>query len=120
MRNTVLVILALLVASNSFGDCGVERWPVKTLTDPDVFRVNTGVVPATIVTLRGFSAPRPLPQAARLSPVETTFYSVIATLTDFKRETDGDYHLVLSDEAGRTMIAEIPSPDCIGSGNSFA
>jgi hypothetical protein len=120
MRTTAFSIVALLIATVAFGDCGVERWPVKTLTDPEVFRVNTGVVPATVATLRGYSAPRPLPQAARVSPVETTFYSVTATLTDFKRETDGDYHLVLSDEAGRTMIAEIPSADCIGSGNSFA
>ena len=32
-----------------------------------------------------------------------------------KQEADSDYHLVLSDSGGRTMIAEIPSPSCIGS-----
>jgi len=32
-----------------------------------------------------------------------------------KQEADSDYHLVLSDTGGRTMIAEIPSPSCIGS-----
>jgi hypothetical protein len=29
------------------------------------------------------------------------------------READGDCHMVLADEHGDTMIAEIPAPDCI-------
>jgi len=39
----------------------------------------------------------------------------IAKLLRVKQEADSDYHLVLSDTGGRTMIAEIPSPSCIGS-----
>jgi len=43
-------------------------------------------------------------------------FSVHATLTKFKMETgDSDYHLVLDDGQGHTMIAETPSTDCIGS-----
>ena len=36
-----------------------------------------------------------------------------ATLTFYKRETDLDYHLVLDDGAGHTLIAAIPSRACI-------
>jgi len=33
---------------------------------------------------------------------------------------DSDYHMVLTDAAGRTMIAEIPSPNCVGPGSTLA
>jgi hypothetical protein len=39
--------------------------------------------------------------------------SLSAVLLRYKEETDSDYHLVLSDSGGRTMIAEIPAPQCI-------
>jgi hypothetical protein len=42
-----------------------------------------------------------------------------ATLTQYKLESDSDYHLVLSDASGNTMIAEIPSPNCVGAGSPF-
>src|SRR5207248_4126129 len=32
---------------------------------------------------------------------------------------DSDYHLVLSDNAGNTMIAEIPSPSCVDPSSPF-
>ncbi len=43
-------------------------------------------------------------------------FSVHATLTKFKMEADdSDYHLILDDGQGHTMITELPSADCIGS-----
>lgn len=47
-------------------------------------------------------------------PEERQTYTVSAVLMGFKRETDGDYHLVLADPVDRrkTMIAEIPSAAC--------
>jgi hypothetical protein len=42
-----------------------------------------------------------------------------ATLTQYKLETDSDYHLVIQDSSGNTMIAEIPSPNCVGAGSPF-
>src|SRR5262249_56751434 len=56
---------------------------------------------------------------ARIAPFETRVYVVMATLTQYKLETDTDYHLVIKDGAGNTMIAEIPDPTCVGSGNPF-
>ena len=113
-------VLLSLVARFAFPQCGIERWPVKVGTDSDIGLVNTVVpLPVTIAYLHGLAAPRPLPQSSRIAPVETTTYSVTATLVEFKLEDDSDYHLVLADEAGRTIIAEIPSPAC-ASGSALA
>jgi len=37
-----------------------------------------------------------------------------------QKESDQDYHLVLQDDSGTTIIAEIPDPSCVGSGSPFA
>ncbi|PYS20718.1 MAG: hypothetical protein DMF72_20235 [Acidobacteria bacterium] len=34
-------------------------------------------------------------------------------MTVYKKEADVDYHIVLTDDTGHTMVAEIPSPACI-------
>src|SRR5262249_24769957 len=48
-----------------------------------------------------------------------TVWVINATLTQFKLESDEDYHLIISDSSGRTMICEIPAPHCVGSGSPF-
>jgi hypothetical protein len=112
----VFSALVLLSAMSLHAQCGIDRWPVKTASDPDASLVSRQVVPTTIAYLRSIPAPRPLPQANRIAPVEQTIYSVTATLTAFKADDDSDYHLVLSDEEGRTIIAEIPSVGCSSGG----
>jgi hypothetical protein len=100
--------------------CGVERWSVKTGTDADVSKVNVNSTTAnTILTLRGWPTPNPIPANNRISPYETTVWVINATLTQYKLEDDSDYHLILSDASGNTMIAEIPLPGCVGSGSPF-
>ena len=108
-----VVVLLSLVARLAFPQCGIERWPVKVGADSDIAMVNTVVpLPVTIGYLHGLAAPRPLPQGSRIAPVETTTYSVTATLVEFKLEDDSDYHLVLTDDAGRMIVAELPSSGC--------
>ncbi|HEX3557292.1 MAG TPA: hypothetical protein VIA62_29035 [Thermoanaerobaculia bacterium] len=100
--------------------CGVERWSVKTGTDADIGKVNVSSSTAnTIVTMRGWTAPNPIPPNNRVSPFETTVWVLNATLTQYKLESDSDYHLILSDASGNTLIAEIPLPACVGSGSPF-
>jgi hypothetical protein len=116
----MLLILTFFIPIHLRADCGVERLPVKVASDPDAGLISAGsVIPTTILGMRSLSTVRPLPQDRRVSPVETTIYSVTATLIEYKLEDDGDYYLVLSDEAGRTIIAEIPSPACLA-GSRFA
>jgi hypothetical protein len=93
---------------------------VKTGTDANVGLVNVGASSSvSIVTMRGWTAPNPIPANNRVSPAETTVWVLNATLTQYKREDDSDYHLILSDAAGNTLIAEIPLPACVGSGSPF-
>ncbi len=88
--------------------CGVERWPVKTLSDRDAGRVNFSPVLASVAQLRALPAPAALPQAARVAPVETTTYSVEARVVEFKLEQDRDIHVVIADlqDPSQTMIVE--------------
>jgi hypothetical protein len=64
--------------------------------------------------------PNPLPTDGRFAPTENTVFVVNATLTDYKLESDSDYHLVIMDDQGNAMIAEIPSPSCVDPSSPFA
>jgi hypothetical protein len=98
--------------------CGVERWSVKTGTDPDAGSINLGSTTYTTVSaLDALPKPSSLPADNRIAPTETTVYSIDALLTVYVREDDSDYHLVLTDTSGGTMITEIASPSCVGSGS---
>ena len=113
---------ALVATPNaSTGSCGVERWSVKTGTDADAGLVNlTNPQNNTIATMRSWPAPNPIPPNNRVSPYETTTWVLDATLVEYKLENDSDYHLVIQDASGNTMIAEIPDPACVGAGSPFA
>jgi hypothetical protein len=103
------------------GSCGVERWSVKTGTDADAGKITLGSTTSSSISyLTSLSAPSTLPANNRISPTETTVYQLQVTLVEYKLETDSDYHLVLSDGNGKTMIAEIPDPTCVGSGSPLA
>jgi hypothetical protein len=86
--------------------CGVERWTVNTLQDRPI------LVPAqttTIAYLTSRPAPTSLP-VTRL-PFERHIFTVTARVVLIRRESDDDFHVVLSD-GRRTMIAESPAPTC--------
>src|SRR5262249_24332252 len=101
--------------------CGVERWSVKTGTDADARLVNlNAVAPTAISSLRALAAPQTLPANTRIRPTETTVLVLTGTLVEYKLETDSDYHLVIADAHGNTMITEIPAPNCVGAGSPFA
>ncbi len=119
-----LLFIALIVSSAPayvFAQCGVERWTVKTGTDPDASLVNiNSPTSTTILNLRSIPGQSTLPDNNRIQPTETTMWTLNATLTKFVLAYDSDYHMVLTDSAGRTMIAEIPSPNCVGANSPFA
>ncbi len=101
------------------GSCGVERWAVKTGTDAAASSVNMTPQDTTIAALRTQPVPAGLGSgSARFAgTAETQLWRLSnVTLTQYKLEGDSDYHLVLSDSSGNTMIAEIPSPSCVSGG----
>ncbi len=98
------------------GRCGVERWAVKTGTDPDVGKVNLVPVGNTIGALGALPVPTSFPASGRIAPTELeTILLTNVTLTQYKLETDSDYHLVVVD-GSKSMIVEIPLPGCVGAG----
>jgi hypothetical protein len=104
--------------NSSSGSCGVERWSVKTGTDADKNLLNlSSTTSTTIAFLRGLQKPGSLPSNNRIQPTETTQYKLSATLVEYKLESDSDYHLVIKDANGNTMITEIPDPLCVASGS---
>lgn len=116
----VFAAVSLLSSIPLYAQCGVERWSVKTGTDADVSKVNLNSSTATtIANMRAFAAPNPIPANNRVSPAETTVWVINATMTMFKLESDSDYHIVIKDAAGNTMITEIPMPSCVGAGSPF-
>jgi hypothetical protein len=110
------VALALAPPASS---CGSERWPVKTLTEPDAGSVDFSHPHRATVAALGALPVQAGGQDSR-SLTERRVYSVGATLLKAKREEDGDYHLVLRD--GRaSMIAESPDSACTrGAQHRFA
>jgi hypothetical protein len=94
----------------------VERWPVKTGADTDAGLVGKqATVQTTVKALTSLSLPGdsrdPKYQNRRIAPVELTIYSVEADVNAYKEEVSGDYHLVLIDESGETMLVAAPNPD---------
>lgn len=118
-------VIAILFASPAIAQrCGQERWSVKTGTDSGASQVGVAnSQPANISDLIALQPPDPPPTDTRFDPTENTVFVVNATLTDYKFESgrtgDSDYHLVLMDDQGNTMIAEIPSPSCVGPSSPF-
>ncbi len=101
------------VITTAAGSCGVERWAVKTGTDTTANLVNLTPQDTTIASMRALAMPASIPSTTRIpGSAETQAWRISATLTEFKLETDSDFHLVLSDTSGATMIVEIPSPSC--------
>jgi hypothetical protein len=98
--------------------CGVERWDVKTLTDPARFSVN--LKKAKVSTVTSLSKIPPSTQSAARSAQEKQVYRIRAIFDSlpgkklgFKLEpNDSDIHLALRDAKGATMIVEFPDPAC--------
>lgn len=93
------------------GQCGVDRWAVKVGTDSDAVNIAKDAQVATLNVLAQIAAPPAVTSALPRQAVERQTFQVSATLVQAKRESDSDYHLVLS-EAGHTLVAEMPHPSC--------
>ena len=87
--------------------CGTERWKVKTLQDrPQLLAVQTTTISSLI------SQPKPSPLPGTRAPFERHQFNVTAQVAQVINEGEDDFHLVLRDSAGNTMIAEAPNSAC--------
>jgi hypothetical protein len=106
--------------ASAAAECGVERWPVKTLSDKRVNRVDFHPHDSSIGRLRKKDAPHVGSDTPRIDGMETTNYRVRARLIEFKLEEDKDIHLVigLPSSPEKTMIVEFPDITCPGARRS--
>ena len=100
--------------------CGVERWSIKTGSDSAASTVSTFLSATTIDVLTSIFAPSGATSSGtRVAPIEMSTYILDGTLTDYRMTEDSDYHLVLKSSMGKTMIVEIPHPDCVSQASPF-
>jgi hypothetical protein len=107
---------AAVPGSQAATSCGVWRWPVKTGSDADRFKVGKTAIVTTIQHLRSLMAPSSFAgfQRRRFRGAERhTWQLDRVRLTAYRIEDDSDIHLVIRNAAGKTMIAEIPNPGCV-------
>lgn len=120
MNGTRVVIVAvacclLSVRASAEPRCGSERRLVKLGGDETASLVSGPVRPATVDYLSSLPRPSHLPKNRRApDTAEIARWRVTATVRLVRLESDGDYHVVIADDAGRTMIVESPSEKCAG------
>jgi uncharacterized protein YfaP (DUF2135 family) len=113
----LLAVFILVASVEAFGQCGGERWSVKVGTDSDANSVNLSPIGSTIASLIAIK-PSKL-QDNKRQDAEKKTYVVSGILKKFALMYDSDYHMVIADSAGRTMIVEIPAPNCVPAGSRF-
>ncbi len=124
-----LVLVALAVgfssanrptAAKGASTCGVERWAVKTLSDPREKLVRFKPHDTSVGRLGKKPAPHVGSSTPRIKGVETTTYRVQARLVEMKLEDDRDVHLVIAvpSAPSKTMIVEFPDTTCPGASSS--
>lgn len=96
--------------------CGVERWAIKTFTDPDTVQINfNNIVNSTIAFQKTIAPPPDIINWPPRQSTETTVYRIEGYLIFHKLESDQDIHLgFMSMNHLDTMIAEICDPTCPG------
>jgi Bacterial Ig-like domain (group 2) len=101
--------------------CGVERWAVKTLSDPAANQVELSRVVATTV-----KALNELPTHCsglpntRAFTEELVVYEVVGRIIYVRLEDDRDYHVAVEDPADSsyTIVTEVADSACAGAINS--
>ena len=93
--------------------CGVYRWRIKTLADPDAKSIRWKPVDTTIKDLATMTSPAWFDRTRRNSN-EFYVYRVRAILARVHKNLDQDMHLLLRDpeDPRYRMVAEIPNPSC--------
>jgi hypothetical protein len=103
--------------------CTMERWAVKTLTDPAASSVDlTHFTSKRVEDLRRLTVPKTWTLTSpRIAPVEATSYRVSALLMSMIREDDSDIHLLIADSrVGGSMIVEFPAETCTSAASAQA
>lgn len=104
-RVVLFLLLSLQIAS---AQCGKAKWDIKTGSDLEGFSLSE--THTTLADLTQLPKPKYSKQRQK-DTVEGSVLNLDARLVEYKREPDGDYHLILTD-GSHFLVAEIPDPDC--------
>lgn len=101
--------------------CGVERWAVKTLSDPAANQVDLSRVTVTTVkALNEFASHCSGLPSTRAFAEEFQVYEVVGRITFVRLEDDRDYHIAIADPSDNsyTIVTEVADAACSGAINS--
>jgi hypothetical protein len=137
-RFALFLLMLFLAATAHAQNCGgIDRWGPKDGTDSQAPNIDlTNIIPETVTDLVAVPQPKlPGDNTTRIVPDEMHVYKVQARLVKWQHESDGDYHLVLTDDTlnytdetanppvpptGHSFVGEVPDPNCFaGSDGSF-
>lgn len=92
--------------------CSAERAAVKYLRDAGSSKINWTAKISTVNALNKLPAVS-VTYTVRL-PAEMQAYKITGWFVQLRKESDGDYHVVIRDlVTTKTMIVEIPDPRCV-------
>jgi hypothetical protein len=100
-------------AHNTGARCGHELWDLKTLSDPGRNLIYTRPRLTTVIAINARRMPRRTPML-RSRGYERHVWRLVAQITNYKLEQDGDIHMILFDKSDY-MIAEMPAAHCLPS-----
>jgi hypothetical protein len=124
MKKVILLTLWMLVlqvpvwVSLSFTEkqeqgCGIDRRDVKSLNDTDAKKISFTARRAEISDLILFAPPSKINSKTPRFGSEFYVYQINCTIREYRKEDDGDYHLVLQATGDTTtMVGEILNPEC--------
>jgi len=114
---SMILVLAFEIIAQCGVKCGVERWPVKTLTDEKLSLLKLKPIKRKSITwliTREEPVEADKTDNARLIGIETMVFRVRGVVLGHVREDDKDFHVVIAEENDptKTMIIEFPSSEC--------
>lgn len=124
MKNLQKLLLAfailLTICSFVFGDhCGIDRRDVKSLLDKEAAKIKWTPKNHTVKYLsKLIQVPFPAKDKKFNKKIrygnEFNVYEIKCRIREFRKEDDGDYHLVLVDlnDTTITIVGEIIDPNC--------
>ena len=97
--------LIFLVLTNTlvYGQCGSERWEVKTLSDAEAGDIKFTPIKSTVSKQLSFFKPDYHENNLRDS-TEKRVYKIDCILLEYMQEADSDWHLVVKDLISRKKM----------------
>ena len=94
--------------------CGVDRRAVKVLNDTDAKNISFTAMRTDVVDMTKFKCPEKISRTLPRFEKEFNVYQLNCTIREYRKEEDGDYHLVLqqADDTTITIVGEIINPTC--------